>query len=167
VGPIGLWDTEDRTLSWQSAHRWWKSCQPYVSAAPYPRIVPVNLLQADSTPRPQCCWKNWVHWENSTGSLWWRQSQQSFNTLTPLNSLFYSLHVSAPTGHSQMIHTISCYFCFLKNYFNATDPLHEMLFVVIGFSTYSPNTCSPIKYKNQNCKISKIYYVTSGVVTKL
>jgi hypothetical protein len=31
-----------------------------------------------------------------------------------------------------------------------------MLFVVIGFSTYSPNTCYRIKYKNNNCKISKI-----------
>jgi hypothetical protein len=30
-----------------------------------------------------------------TGSLWRRQSQQSFNTLTPFNFLFYSLHVSA------------------------------------------------------------------------
>jgi hypothetical protein len=31
-----------------------------------------------------------------------------------------------------------------------------MLFVVIGFSTYSPNTCYRIKYKNENCKIRKI-----------
>jgi hypothetical protein len=30
-----------------------------------------------------------------TGSLWHRQSQQSFNTLTPFNFLFYSLHVWA------------------------------------------------------------------------
>jgi hypothetical protein len=28
-----------------------------------------------------------------TGSLWRRQSQQSFNTLTPFNFFFYSLHV--------------------------------------------------------------------------
>jgi hypothetical protein len=51
---------------------------------------------------------------------------------------------------------------FLKDYFNTTDPLHVwnliigMLFVVIGFSTYSPNTCYRIKYKNKNHKISKI-----------
>jgi hypothetical protein len=40
-----------------------------------------------------------------TGSLWRRQSQQSFNTSTP--SLFsFSLHVSAPTGHLQVRYTI-------------------------------------------------------------
>jgi hypothetical protein len=56
-------------------------------------------------------------------------------------------------------------------HFNTTDPLHVcnliigMLFVVIGFSTYSPNTCYRIKYK----KIVKLvkFHVTSGVVTKL
>jgi hypothetical protein len=31
-----------------------------------------------------------------------------------------------------------------------------MLFVVIGTSTYSPNTCYQIEYKIKNCKISKI-----------
>jgi hypothetical protein len=31
-----------------------------------------------------------------------------------------------------------------------------MLFVVIGISTYNPNTCYRVKYKNKNCKISKI-----------
>jgi hypothetical protein len=61
---------------------------------------------------------------------------------------------------------------FLKDYFNTTDPLHVynliigMLFVVIGFSTYSPNTCYSIKYKNKNYEISKIPRY-SGVVTKL
>jgi hypothetical protein len=49
----------------------------------------------------------------------------------------------------QVRYTIS----YLKDYFNTTDPLLvcnliiEMLFVVIGFSTYSPNTCYQIKYK--------------------
>jgi hypothetical protein len=47
-------------------------------------------------------------------------------------------------------------FMFLKDYFNTTDPLHVcnlivgMLFVVIGFSTYRPNTRNRIKYKNKN-----------------
>jgi hypothetical protein len=88
--------------------------------------------------------------------------QQSFNTLTPFNFLFYSLNISAPKGHPQVRYTISYYFCFLKDYFNTTDPLHVcnliigMLFVVIGFSTYSPNTFYRIKYKNKNLKISKI-----------
>jgi hypothetical protein len=45
-------------------------------------------------------------------SLWHRQSQQSFNTLTPFNFPFYSLHVSAFTGHPQVRYTISYYFCF-------------------------------------------------------
>jgi hypothetical protein len=39
-----------------------------------------------------------------TGSLWRRQLQQSFNTLTPFNFRFYSLHVSSPTGHPQVRH---------------------------------------------------------------
>jgi hypothetical protein len=97
-----------------------------------------------------------------TDSLCRRQSQQSINTLTPFNFLFYSLYVSAPTGHPQVRYTISYYFCFLKDYFNTTDPLHlrnliiGMLFVVIDFSTYSPNTCYRINYQNKYCKISKI-----------
>jgi hypothetical protein len=84
-----------------------------------------------------------------------------FNTLTPFNFLSYSLHFSATTGHPQVRYTISYNFCF-KDYFNTTDPLHVcnliigMLFVVIGFSSYSPNTCYRIKYKNKNCKISNI-----------
>jgi hypothetical protein len=49
-----------------------------------------------------------------SGSLWRRQSQQSFNTLTPFNFLFYSLHVSAPAGHPQVRYTISYYFCFWR-----------------------------------------------------
>jgi hypothetical protein len=42
-----------------------------------------------------------------TDSLWHRQSQQSFNTLTPFNFLFYSLHVSALMGHSQVRYTLT------------------------------------------------------------
>jgi hypothetical protein len=89
---------------------------------------------------------------SETGSLWRRQSRQSFNTLTPFNFLFYSLHVSAPTGHPQVRYTISYYFCF-KDYFYTKDPCHVcnlfigLLFVVIGISTCSPNTCYHIKYK--------------------
>jgi hypothetical protein len=45
-------------------------------------------------------------------------------------------------------HTISYYLCFLKDYFNTTDPFDiGMLFVVIGISTCSPDTCYHIKYK--------------------
>jgi hypothetical protein len=78
--------------------------------------------------------------------------------LTPFNFIFYSLHVSSPTGHPQVRYSIT----YLKDYFNTTDPLHvcnliiRMLFVVIGFSTCSPNICYRIKYKNKNFKISKI-----------
>jgi hypothetical protein len=50
----------------------------------------------------------------TTNSLWRRQSQQSFNTLTPFNFFFYSLHVSAPTGHPQVRYTIRYYFCFWR-----------------------------------------------------
>jgi hypothetical protein len=52
-----------------------------------------------------------------TGSLWRRQSQQSFNSLTPFNFLFYSLQVTAPTGHLQVRDTISYYFCFWRTNF--------------------------------------------------
>jgi hypothetical protein len=41
-----------------------------------------------------------------TGSLWCRQSQQSFNTLTPFYFLCHSLHVSTPTGYLQVRYTI-------------------------------------------------------------
>jgi hypothetical protein len=40
-----------------------------------------------------------------TGSLLYRQSQQSFNTLTPFYFLSHSLYVSAPTGHHQERYT--------------------------------------------------------------
>jgi hypothetical protein len=73
-----------------------------------------------------------------TGSLWRRQSQQSFNTLTPFNFLFDSLHVFAPTGHPQVRYIIS-YYLFLKDYFNTTDPLHVCNFD-IGMLSCSPNT---------------------------
>jgi hypothetical protein len=41
-----------------------------------------------------------------TGSLWCRQSQQSFNTSTRFYFPSHSLHVSAPTGHLQVRYTI-------------------------------------------------------------
>jgi hypothetical protein len=59
--------------------------------------------------------------ELRTGSLWRRQSQQSFNTVTPFYVLSHSLHVSAPTGHLQVRYTIRY---FLRTIFNTTDPLH-------------------------------------------
>jgi hypothetical protein len=54
----------------------------------------------------------------STDSLCRRQSQQSFSILTRLISFFYSLHVSAPTGHPQVRYIIIIS-VFLKGYFNA------------------------------------------------
>jgi hypothetical protein len=91
-----------------------------------------------------------------TGSLRRRQSQQSFNTLTPFNFLFYSPHVSAPTGHPQVRYTIS----YLKDYFNTTDPLHVpnliwgcyLLSSVFQFVVLIHVIVLNIK----NCKISKI-----------
>jgi hypothetical protein len=44
---------------------------------------------------------------------WRRESQQSFNTLTPFYFLSYSLHVSVSTGHPQVRYTIR----YLKDYF--------------------------------------------------
>jgi hypothetical protein len=74
----------------------------------------------------------WIIMKNKvlfiTGSLWRRQSQQSFNTLTPFNFIFHSLHVSAPTGHPQLRYTIS----YLKDYFNTTDPLQDTCISNIG-----------------------------------
>jgi hypothetical protein len=71
-----------------------------------------------------------THTLHVNGSWWCRQSQQSFNTLTPVNFLFYSLHVSAPTGHPQVRYTIS----YLKDYFYTTDPL--LLWSIFGTSGY-------------------------------
>jgi hypothetical protein len=124
------------------------------------RLYQVGIERRTTNSFQVWLWQISEIWFLLTDSLWRRQSQQSFNTLTPFNIPFYSLHVSAPTGHPHVRYTIS-YFLFLKDYFNTTDQLHVcnfiigMLFVVIGFSTYSPNTCYHIKYK-QNCKISKI-----------
>jgi hypothetical protein len=42
-----------------------------------------------------------------------------------------------------------------------------MLFVVIGFSTYSPNTCYRIKYKQIQIVKCVKFQVISGVVTEL
>jgi hypothetical protein len=55
------------------------------------------------------------------------------------------------------------------------DPLHvcnliiRMLFVVIGISTYSPNTCYRIKNENIKITIVKLvkFHVISDVVTNL
>jgi hypothetical protein len=44
-----------------------------------------------------------------TGSLLFRQSQQSFNKSLPLFIFLHSLHVSAPTGHLQVRYTIRCF----------------------------------------------------------
>jgi hypothetical protein len=41
-----------------------------------------------------------------------------------------------------------------------------MLFVVIGFLTYSPNICDRINIKIKIVKLVK-FHVTSGVITKL
>jgi hypothetical protein len=66
--------------------------------------------------RSPCCFEiariagTWI-----AESLLRRQSQQSFNTLTPFNFLFYSLPISAPTGHPQVRYTISYFFYFLKD----------------------------------------------------
>jgi hypothetical protein len=54
-----------------------------------------------------------IPYSTPTGSLWPRQSQRSFNTLTPFYFLCHSLHVSAPTGHLQVKYTIR----YFKDYF--------------------------------------------------
>jgi hypothetical protein len=60
-----------------------------------------------------CCVKD-IFFSCLTDSLWLRQSQQSFNTLTAFNFLIYSLQVSAPMGHLQVRYIISYYFCFWR-----------------------------------------------------
>jgi hypothetical protein len=75
---------------------------------------------------------------NPTGSLWRRQSQQSFNTSTP--PLFsFSLHVSAPTGHLQIKLDIFKN-CFYQNGSVARTQLDvEMLYVLHRyFDSWSP-----------------------------
>jgi hypothetical protein len=96
-----------------------------------------------------CSVVNWLFMTPSIATKF-----QYINSL--LFSRFNSLHFSAPTGHPEVRYTIS----YLKDYFNTTDPLHVcnliigVLFVVIGISTCSPNTCYRIEYKNKNFKIS-------------
>jgi hypothetical protein len=56
--PIALWDVEAPTSSRQSAHRWRWGCQPYAPAALYLQEDSWYsfLLEAESTPGPQCGW---------------------------------------------------------------------------------------------------------------
>jgi hypothetical protein len=100
---------------------------------------PMRLLKFMDTSSMDCHWRSHGHHKNvygtlkptlffplspyhtigccillriyPTGSLWCRQSQQSFNTSTPPFFIFpsYSLHVSAPTGHPQVRYTIRCF----------------------------------------------------------
>jgi hypothetical protein len=54
------------TLLRHTANRWRKSCQPYAPAALYPQVslflkIPgTHLLEAESTPGPQCSRKDQV-----------------------------------------------------------------------------------------------------------
>jgi hypothetical protein len=79
-------------------------------------LVPDGVIQGLDTPsdKVRCCQLKIVNkLFIPTGSLWRRQSQQSFNTLTPFNFLSHSLHVLAPTGHLQVRYTIR----YFKDYF--------------------------------------------------
>jgi hypothetical protein len=69
-----------------------------------------------------------------TGSLWRRQSQQSFNTLTPFHFLSHSLHVSAPTGHPQVRYTIN-----LKDYFHSKLMTAIGYYLTVNFVVFTPS----------------------------
>jgi hypothetical protein len=61
--PIALWYVETPTFSKLSAHRWRWGCQPYAPAALAPPPPQENfwysfLSEAESTPGPQCDWKD-------------------------------------------------------------------------------------------------------------
>jgi hypothetical protein len=109
-----------------------------------------------------------------TDSLRRRQLQQSFNTLTPFNLVFYSLHVSAPTGHPQVRYTISYYLCFFKGYFNTTDPLHICNLIIISKDVICRSSSvfqlivliHVIILNKEIVKLVK-FHITSGVVAKL
>jgi hypothetical protein len=68
------------------------------------------ILSVSNLWRQRRRWDGNIHYDLKcsmrTVSLWHRQSQQSFNTLTPFYFLSHSLHVSAPTGHLQVTYTI-------------------------------------------------------------
>jgi hypothetical protein len=51
-----------------SAHRWQQGCHPYMPAAFYHQEDSWHsfLLQTESTPGPQCGWKDWVNWKNTS-----------------------------------------------------------------------------------------------------
>jgi hypothetical protein len=67
VEAYGLWDVDTPTLSRQSAHRWRWGYQSYAPAAlpssPQEDCWYSFLLEAESTRRPQCGWKDRVKWE--------------------------------------------------------------------------------------------------------
>jgi hypothetical protein len=63
--PIGLWDVEAPTYYRQSVHRWRWDCQLYAPTTLYPQEdswYPF-LLEVESTPGPQCGWKDYVTWK--------------------------------------------------------------------------------------------------------
>jgi hypothetical protein len=98
-------------------------------------------------------------------SLWRRQSQGSFNTLTPFNFLFYSLHVSAPMGHPQMRYTISYYFWFWRTILIQRIRCTYAIWYRDVIWICSNNTCYQIKYKKNKIVKSVKFHVISGVVS--
>jgi hypothetical protein len=100
-----------------------------------------------------------------TGSLWCRQSQQSFNTSTPPFFIFpsHSLYVSAPTGHPQVRYTIRCFQgLFLLQRIRCTYTTWRMPISVLRLVV--PNTCYQTQYKS--CKNINIHCET-GLIYKI
>jgi hypothetical protein len=98
-----------------------------------------------------------VRWSShATGSLWFRQSQQSFNTLTPFYFLCHSLHVSAPMGHLQRRHTIRYFYgLFLVQWIRCTYAIWCRDVICCTSVLWLIVLIHVIKL-NKNCKISKI-----------
>jgi hypothetical protein len=65
--PVLLWDVQALTFSRQLAHRWRWGCQPYFPAAldAQEHSWYSLLLEAESTPGPQCGWKGYFNWKSN------------------------------------------------------------------------------------------------------
>jgi hypothetical protein len=123
--------------------------------------APWKQVFTDVTICPVCIIQFYLIWlailissVSITGSLWRRQSQQSFNTLTPF--YFLSHYMFRPL---RAILMWDIQLDILRTIFNTADPLHvrnlmyRCYMLYISISTCSPNTCYQIEYKYKNCNI--------------
>jgi hypothetical protein len=107
-----------------------------------------------------------VSCKHRTGSLWCRQSQQSFNTSTPFNFLFYLLHVWPLRAILRWVIQLVIWRTILIQRIRSTYAIWygDVICCHRYFNLYS-NTCYQIKYKKIKIVKSVKFDVISGAVS--